>query len=820
MINFKIYFVILFYFFVLSANAQQASDIKFEDLKKKKTVQINFVESHLQIDGVLNDSAWLKAEKATDFIQTKPYNDRLAKQQTEFKVLYDHTAIYVAIKLWDTSPDSISTQLTQRDDTGQSDFAGFFLDPFDNSLISYGFFVTAAGVQTDIKFSSNNDDESWDAVWQSAVSIDEQGWNIEMKIPYSALRFPANEIQNNWGLNLYREHSRTREESTWNFVDNQKQTWLTQNGNLSGIKNIKPPLRLSVTPYFSSYLNTNSFTEHISYSFKGGLDLKYGINESYTLDMMLIPDFGQVQSDDEVLNLSPFETFYSEKRGFFTEGMELFNMAEIFHSRRIGGEPTRHSEISNELSTNEVLKENPENTQLLNATKITGTNANGLSIGVINAMTLNTYAIIEDTISGNSREILSQPFTNYNVFVLNKAMENNSYLSVINTNLQRFDDDYIANVFGFQTQLKDKNENYAIDAKGAFSNIKSKTEEPDMGFYYDLEFSKISGKYKFELKHRVESDTYNPNDLGYIQNPNELVYGLELSYQQNEPKGKVLNWHNEIEFDYRMLYYPRVYTQFSFDYSLVMQFKNHLTIGAYTNIAPSEMNNYFEARVEDRVFIEPKGIFGNFWISSSYAKKFAIDIRTSLYTNTDNTKELTLLFSPRWRINDKWFTRYSFQVSNTLNSYGFVKYTENQDTIFFGQRDLGTVTNTLSLTYTPNNKMGFDFRLRHYWSTVEYNKFFTLNENGYLDENNENLVYFENKNINFNSFTIDFAYKWNFAPGSELSIVWKNAIFSSGDIIIPHYFDNTKDLFQNSPVNNSFSFKILYYLDYLYLKKK
>jgi len=787
-----------------------------DELKQKKQLTAFFINNPPKIDGLLLDSAWQNAQWGTDFVQLKPYNDRLAINQTVVSILYDNTALYLAFKLYDTAPDSIATQLTERDDTGQADFVAFVVDPYNNSLSMFGFFITASGVQIDIKFSTNGEDETWDAVWESEVKLTDFGWVAELKIPFSAIRFPKLEEQKPWSINFYREQKRIREESNWNFVDINKEDWMSQSGELVGLKNIQPPLRLAFTPYFSSYVNTNSEAQGVGYSFKGGMDLKYGINESYTLDMMLIPDFGQVQSDDKILNLTPFETFYSEKRSFFTEGMELFSKAGIFHSRRIGDSPKANNALSDNLLANEIIHKNPENTQMLNATKVTGTNSSGLSVGFLNAMTLNTFAQLKDTITLTERKVSVQPFTNYNVLALNKALENNSYISFINTNLMRFDDDYSANVTGFEAQFKDKKQNYALTTQGALSNIKLLETEPELGYYYQLDYEKISGKYRFELMHRVENHKYNPNDLGYLQNPNEVNYNAELSYNQTNPKNYYLFWNNTFEIGYSTLFYPRVYTDFEIEYKHRIMFKNYVFLGLFASASPKESNNYFESRVDGRVFKEAKQYQLSFWLSTNYANKFAYDLGANFRESAFSERAYGAFVAPRFRLNDKWFTLLNINLNKTDNDLGFVDLTENQDTVFFGSRNLKTLSNTLQFSYTPNNKMGFNFRLRHYWSTVKYNSYSILNNSGYLDLFDQ---YQENHDISFNAFTIDFVYKWNFAPGSEMSIVWKNAVFNSSEIIINDYFENTSDLFQNSPKNNSISFKILYYLDYLYLKK-
>ena len=249
-----------------------------------------------------------------------------------------------------------------------------------------GFCCHTAGVQIDIKYSNDGESSSWNAVWESATSIDEKGWVVEMKIPYSALRFPEVDKQL-WGINFGREIRRKRERQWWNFIDPTVDGFLTQAGRLTGIENIKPPVRLFFFPYASSYVESNTASEGgEAYSFNAGMDLKYGLNDAFTLDMTLIPDFGQARFDNQVLNLSAFEVQFNENRQFFTEGLELFTKADLFYSRRVGGTPFNFFRVEDQLSATEEIRDNPAQSQLINATKISGRNKKGLGIGFFNAI--------------------------------------------------------------------------------------------------------------------------------------------------------------------------------------------------------------------------------------------------------------------------------------------------------------------------------------------------------------------------------------------------------------------------------------------------
>ncbi len=788
--------------------------ISQDSIKTARAVRINHAPA---IDGILGDDCWLGIEPAKDFKQLQPYNGREATLPSEIKIVYDDKAIYVGAMLFDPSPDSIMKQYTPRDEINVSDYFGIYIDPYNTGLNASGFFVTPVNVQVDMAATNNGmEDVNWNAVWNSAVQINDSGWVVEFKIPYSALRFPKTDVQV-WGLNFFRNIARYRENTSWSFIDREKQGWIRQQGKLTGIQNVTPPLRLSVTPYVSTYVEKNPENENWTNFYRAGMDLKYGINESYTLDMMLIPDFGQVQSDDVVLNLSPFEVFYDEKRQFFIEGNELFNRANIFYSRRIGDTPSKFWDVDGQLSENEIVKRNPQNSQLINATKISGRNSKGLGVGFLNAMTLDTYARIEDTLSGEERKFLTEPFTNYNVLVFDQSLKNNSYASIINTNYSRFDDKYYANVTGTEFLLNNKSSSYSFFAKGAVSQIFNSSSKVDLGYYSNLSFSKTNGQFRFSLSNRIESDTYNPNDLGYIINPNEIASNLRLNYNFYQPFGRFLNLFNNISFRHSSLYNPYKYSSFEIYMNSFATFKNYLTAGFFIGIAPVEQHDYFEARVPGRVYIIPPSIELETFISTDFRKKLAFEFNIGASPkNSLGTFGYSLSVEPRYKPNDRLLFVFDTEFENIIDDYGYADQSADASTIYFGRRDVFEIENTIEARYIFTENASLSFNLRHYWSTVDYKDYYTLNEDGTLANDDS---YSFNNDINFNYFTIDLAYRWIFAQGSELSFVWKNTIFQNSDQIQNNYFDNLSQTI-NSPQTNSLSLRVLYYLDSQYFKRK
>jgi hypothetical protein len=782
---------------------------------QRKKLSASRINESLKIDGILNEPVYQNAEKATDFVQIMPYNGQPSYEPTEVQIFFDDNAIYVGAMLFD-KPDSIKSYITTRDNTGVSDYFDIFIDPNNDGLTGYEFLVTPANSQTDCKAikSSGGDyeDGSWDAVWQSATNINEKGWSVELKIPWSALRFPVKEDPV-WGLNFFRNIRRYNSNNSWNFISREISGFIQQSGELHGLKNIKAPVRLSISPYIASYIERKSDSKKNDFLFKGGLDLKYGISESHTLDMMLIPDFGQIQSDDEQLNLSPYEIYYSEKRQFFVEGVELFNRAGIFYSRRIGGTPI-FSDLSGKLDSNEITTYNPTQTQIINSTKISGRDKKGWGVGILNSMTLAGKAEITDTISGKTRTLITQQFSNYNVSVVEKALSNNSYISIINTNLALIGNPYLANVTGTEFQLKSKNQTYQVNGSGAFSY--KNQADAKTGFMYNVGLRKIKGKFRFTLNRKVNSNTYDPNDMGYLRRNNDILNELYLGYSINNPFWIFKDWYSECHFSNTRLYKPNRYVQNTSYAWTSATFKNNWWTGLYFAYN-FDCNDYYEPRVENHFYKAPKHIAGHIEFNTDQNKVISFYGYYTLYQGVI-IKEFRGYYTTTgawWKVNQRFGISYELMANKENNNKGYVNNFGN-DSIFFGNYTRYTLQNVFSLQYNFNTKMSIDLRARHYWSWAKYNNYFMLNNDGSLTPASSCPT---NGNVNYNAFNIDMTYKWEFAPGSQLSLVWKNAIETNTKNINMKLVENMKEMF-GSVQTNSISIKLLYYIDINSLRKK
>ncbi|MEJ7912236.1 MAG: DUF5916 domain-containing protein, partial [Chitinophagaceae bacterium] len=431
---------LLILLFFLSLTTLCAAQVNVRQLPAVRATSIP------KIDGEINDAAWQAVKPATDFTEFRPTAGKAedSASKTVVYLLYDNTSVYIGGYCHERVKDSISRELIGRDKIGVNDFLGVIIDTYNDKINAVGFYVTPYGEQFDAKYSGSGDeDDTWNAVWDSEAKIHADGWSFEMRIPYSALRFVSKDLQN-WGLNITRRRTKTSQQYFWNAVNPEKNGFINQEGEWTGIGKIEAPLRLSFSPYFSTYANHypakkvtgNPNIKDISTSVNGGLDVKYGISESFTLDVTLVPDFGQVPSDPQVLNLSPFEVQYEENRPFFIEGTELFSKGRLFYSRRVGGTPFNIGRTRS-LNPEDSLLENPSASKLINAAKLSGRTKKGLGIGVFNAITKPMYARVQNKITGDVRKLETGPLTNFNILVLDQTLKNNSSVSIINTNVLR-----------------------------------------------------------------------------------------------------------------------------------------------------------------------------------------------------------------------------------------------------------------------------------------------------------------------------------------------------------------------------------------------
>jgi hypothetical protein len=366
----------------------------------------------ITIDGRLDEAVWEEASPVTEFTQVVPNEGQPASQRTEVRFLYDDEAIYVGARLHDTG--EIRGRLGRRDmPLGDSDWLTVIFDSYHDHRTAYGFEVNPRGVRSDQSRAGGREDPSWDPVWEVATTVDDEGWTVEMRIPFSQLRFSGEPVQT-WGLQVERSIARNREFSVWSFTPQDQPGGIPRFGHLTGLERIPTGKRLEVLPYTvarAAYVDPrgNPFRTGSEYDLDAGVDLKYRVTSDLTLDATVNPDFGQVEVDPAVINLSAFETFFQERRPFFIEGADIFRFGtgganQVFYSRRIGRQPS--------LAPPFAARDVPDATRILGAAKLSGRTAGGWSIGVMDAVTRREIARFHDQ-NGALGEVVAEPLTNY-----------------------------------------------------------------------------------------------------------------------------------------------------------------------------------------------------------------------------------------------------------------------------------------------------------------------------------------------------------------------------------------------------------------------
>ncbi len=785
---------------------------------QKKTLKAVLINDRIIVDGNLDEPQWQTAPIAKDFFMFAPDNGKEVEKgkETEVKILYDNEAIYIGAILYDAEPSKILKELTLRDDQGTSDNFGVFINGFNDGQQDFRFFCTASGTQLDcLATDTNGEDFSWDAIWLCKAKITNKGWVVEMKIPYAALRFSNNKVQT-WGINFVRDLKRENSIYVWNKVDNKINNVIQQAGNLEGIENIKTPTRLFFLPYSSFYLNAND-NQKTKGTLKGGMDIKYGINDAFTLDAILIPDFGQTKFDDQILNLGPFEQQFNENRAFFTEGTDLFNKGGLFYSRRIGGSPSAYPTVGN----NEEIIENPTTVNLINALKVSGRTKGGLGIGVLNAVTETTTAKIRSNFDQSIRSEVIEPLSNYSVLVLDQRFRKNSSFSFINTNVTRDGSFRDGNVSALVWDLNKKENTYNLSGDFKYSYVNE--DGAKTGIASSLNIGETSGQFRYSLGGDIVTKDFDNNDLGInFQTNYYSLYG-----NANYRILKSTKYFNSFNINLNSFLQFQKETGFvqgnNFNINVNINNKKNHYFGLGLNANPLENHDFYEPRAENRYVIIPSRIGSWFYFSSNYNYKLAFDFNPSI-TKLDEEGRITYGFSmgPRYRFSDRFLLNFNFNFSRQNNNKGFVDSIDNDansstpNAIIFANRNVITYSNTLSGKYSVNSTMTFNLSIRHYWSFADNKNFLSLDNKGKLIDY---LNYTNNKNSNFTSWNVDLSYSWWFAPGSQISVLYRNNAANFTRNINSDFGSNVTNLLNNEALNHSFSISMRYFIDYNQAKK-
>ena len=796
--------------------------------QQSKSYEAFPVKSTPVIDGILSEEIWNNLVPASNFTlmwpETRHGNKIPSKYETIAYLGYDQNAIYIGSILKHPNPDKIPKEFSQRDEIWNVNAETFFVtfNTYNDDLNFFGFQITSAGTVGDVYSSGSIESEDflYDTVFDAKTHISSDGWSVEMAIPYSAIRFPEKDEQL-WGLNFGRKIQSLDETFVWSPVNVNELEYHESNGTLTGIKNISPPVRLFFYPYVQSSINLQKGVKPAN-NYTAGMDLKYGLSSSFTLDASLIPDFGQVAFDNVELNLGPFEQEFSENRAFFTEGATLFKIADddmgggsFFYSRRIGEKVSLDDDL---LENDEQLLNFDETPQLLNTIKVTGTTNKNLSIGFLNAITDKVDAEIQNSSLNQRGKQTIQPLVNYNVISLSQQLLNDySSISVLNTNKTGGDGLYGNNV-AFVADLFDDNRDFNFKVK-AFGS-KTPAENSTNGFRSGISFSELKGNFRYNVSWWGVDKHYKQNELGYFNFFDHQRFSSRISYQ-------ILNQYGFLRKYSNYLWFNDTRTFHSFDRKLWgLRFGNdfstqNLMVFEADFAYASKTRDYDKPRTINRYIQEPENFQSKLVMQSNKNKDFSYRIQ---WNNFAYFKEDFEEKKSQNRLNLSMLYRFSEQFSLAVNSNHLdfkddVGYLEsiNQD-IYFGRRDIRSVENNIKLSYFFDSKKWINLRLRNYWSRAKYDQnLFLLKEEGNRTETDFSLLDFD-PDTNFNIWNFDINFEWWFAPGSNLVLLYRNQLFKIDSASKLDYLESLNNLFDHT-AQHQFSLRINYLIDFNLLKR-
>jgi hypothetical protein len=541
-----------------------------------------------RLDGRIDEAIWATAPVARDFVQYQPDPGRPASQRTEARVLYGDDALWIALRAFDTAPDSVVGQLTRRDQHSYSDVLGVVIDSYFDRRTAFHFEANPVGVKRDMyRFDDTAEDTGWDAVWDVATTVDDLGWSAEFRIPLSQLRF-RDAPEQTWGINFLRVIARHDETVLWAPTSRDEAAIVSRFGELRGIRDLDPPRRIELAPYTVARLERAPGDEDDPFYRKNatfgsaGADLKVGITTDLTLNVTINPDFGQVEADPAQVNLTAYETFLPERRPFFVEGSNLFRFSlalgdgddaveSLFYSRRIGRAP------QGEADDRGGWVDADRQTTILGAWKLSGKTSGGLSIGLLHAVTAEESAEVAPAEGGRFDEAI-EPFTNTSMArVQQDFREGRTAVGFIGTAVSR--EAEVADALGLRTGAYtagvDWRHRFGADRfevrgyvlgshiRGSAAAIEEAQrssaryfQRPDAdhvevdptrtslsGASATLDFSKVTGgHWRFGTGVQTRSPGFDANDAGYLREADYTSGFLYLGYDQSAPQGPFRRW--------------------------------------------------------------------------------------------------------------------------------------------------------------------------------------------------------------------------------------------------------------------------------------
>jgi hypothetical protein len=806
--------------------------------------------SAIRVDGELTEAVWQQAPVISGFKQREPKDGADATYDTEARVAYDAMALYVAVQAIDPEPSRIVGIRTRRDEGSPSDWIRVLVDSFHDRRSAYEFAVNPVGVKQDAYwFNDGSNDTGWDAVWEVAVSRGPRGWRAEFRIPFSQLRFHPS-ASATFGFAVVRQIGRLNETTTWPLLSKNVSGYVSSFGELTGLQISRSPKRLEMVPYAVADVTTqpgetgNPLRETTDPDGSLGLDLKYALRPGLTLTATANPDFGQVEADPAVVNLSAFETFFSERRPFFVEGSGIFrfdldcndgNCSGLFYSRRIGRSPRGEPNVPEG-----GFSYAPGQTTILGATKLTG-RAGPFSVGVLNAVTGDEDAVIAQGLTRTRQTV--EPLTSYSVARARREFTNQSSLGFMMTATNRNLDDPTRFLAGqaytggidWDWRLKGK---YAVQGYWAGSSIQGDAtaiaelqqsnvhsfQRPDSdhlefdpartslnGYGTMLAVAKIGGeRVRFNSNFSMKSPGFDINDVGFMRRADQRNIGNWMQVRYERPT----KWYRSFRYNLTQWAgwnFDGDRLSLGYNVNAHIVFLNHWGTGSGVNYNPQSF--------DDRATRGGPGAYQNtqrsvwWYVEGDQRKPVSVGMFSVVGGDREGSSISEVDPYINWRPSS--FLKLSAEFAFIRNHDQSQWIEQVGDRYIFGELRQRTVSIRTRLNYTVTPNLTIQLYAEPFVSAGDYASFKQLAD-GRAREYSERYAptsYDSNPDFNYRSFRTTNVLRWEYRPGSTLFVVWQQG---REDTLERGTFDFKRDFggVFDAPARNVFLVKWAYWLNF------
>ncbi len=773
-------------------------------------------DGNIIIDGLLDDRAWRQAIPVDDFVQYDPDEGAPPTERTSVFVMYDDNALYIGAILYDSSPEGIVGQLSRRDRYTHADRFEVLIDSNNDRVTAYRFAVNVSNVQEDGIYSHDGAryDGDWEAVWESSTARIDSGWSVEMRIPFTALRFDKSDGEHLWGVNFRRFIARKNEEIQWIVVPREEtgprsQFLVSRFGIMRGLENINPPLHIEILPYVVSQgrRQSDQLPQVSERDISGniGVDMKFGLATNTMLDLAINPDFGQVEIDQSIINLTAFETFYPEKRPFFLEGADLFRFGStydgrqmrLFYSRRIGRRPARPR-----LESGQRFIEMPQATTILGAAKLTSRTTGGLSVGALSALTGQEDALIGTADGGRLRRQV-EPRGSYNVLRMKQEILDNSAIGVMATGVIR-DGMETAVSGGMDWNLRFRGNEYVVDGFIAGTRT-ARNGNPLEGWAGRLYAAKPSGRHWLaSANYEYFSRDFDPNDIGFRQRADYHGTWADVYYKNDYASGIYRRYWSRLAAELR----------WNIDGKPIKQDSQISLFSEYTNFWGSYISYQYNFSSYDD--FETRGL-------ELYKRPHYHKLDGWIRTDARNPIVIYPRFDIRWADYGMFDTYFvldfdvrpspSVEISPAVGwfrSKGYEAWFDNivDDELgrisLFGDRDVDQIDISLRGIVTLHSRLSIQFFTQVLLSKVWYRNTRYLAAPDDLrpyDYDEDHPMYYD-PDFNYQGFNANIIMRWEFRPGSTVYVVWTQERYG--------FLESHRDVFR-TPMDNVFLIKFNYW---------